>query len=284
MSLSLFGQKSPCVQTTTGSYWPLNVGIKQELSGWSNYSSEIHEIDSIVRINNKSYYRVLKSYSNGKTSFAYFRKTDDSSIVAYDLNTNSESIQLKDKPFINQEWYDSDSSWQFKVYSLNSIYTTPFCEFDSLLELRCYPTPKNKDGVNYKYCSIMYKKGIGLVGVLIEKNGYTYLKTDNADFISYPYIKKCNFNDFERRNECTVKLLTKTFSKLKYSNEVKGKIFISLLINAKGKVENIQYLKSDFESNLIKDDIEPELLKLRFIPGREYGIPVKKEFAFPVVF
>lgn len=241
------------------------------------------EIDSLITFNGKEYYRRATTTPDKKTSYSYFRVTEENEIVALHDDKIEESVQIRLDPELGEVWYDADSSWKFEATSLTETFKTPWCEFDSLLEVKCTPTSKNTERISYKYCKMRYKKGVGQVALFIEERPWTFLKTTNAFFYTPAILTKCkNYKNDEGRLSCASKHIGKRIQKSKIITNT-GRVEIAITVDTRGNISEIQFLNSTIDNiESYKPQLLKELQKLDFEPAREYGIPRNDLLVLPL--
>ena len=229
-----------------------------------------------------SFYRIRKETfsKDGRTQELYFRE-EQGAIYSYDAKRDRESLALPASPEPGMKWTTA-GGWDYEVLSLNSSFSTSFCDFDNLLELKV-----SNPGCTFNY---FYMKGIGLVG--INENGRMYMHIEGEKKGGYQVYKTaaCEGLRFEMEiRECTYRqvyeYLLANFD-LRKKKITDGKLRIDASVKENGELSfPIMVEKTDPKYR----EQEAEVIRVLktmpdFIPARFYDKPSSGTFILPVEF
>lgn len=126
-----------------------------------------------VKFGDNEYYANVTNYSWGQTDTAYYRE-DTENYYHFNPKVNSESIVLPKKIIMGQKWLESDSSWSYKIIGIDNELQTPVEFYKELIVIQCTQLT-GRDKNKSKTYHIYYKKGIGMVGSVIDGKLISYL-------------------------------------------------------------------------------------------------------------
>jgi hypothetical protein len=116
----------------------------------------------------------IRQYSWNKSDTAYYREAKEN-FVSFNATTGKETIEVPKKPTVGQVWYEADSSWVYKIISVNANLSTPIKYYEDLVEVEASQLT-GRDGTKYEVYSNFYARGIGYVGSIAEGKLISYLK------------------------------------------------------------------------------------------------------------
>lgn len=278
----LFAQNSICFENTKGPFWPIEAGLK--INYFSNNDSyfSTFEGDSL-ELNGKFYMIQTKVFSSGKISTTYWRE-ENGAVYNFNKEKGYETVELPLVQKKGTKWQDPEAIWSYEIINQNSTYSTPYCEFKDLLEVQAI----NSTQLDRVY-KLYYKRGIGMVGLNINDQPNTFI-------IPLSTVKEKAFMAFgcenlESENEirnCTNQKIFDHISKkfVAPSNIVKGTIFFQIIIDEKGKVDEVTVAKG-LQNATAQEKEGIRVLKSlpRFIPAQiDEGKPIRSTFRIPIKF
>ncbi|SMP07795.1 energy transducer TonB [Algoriphagus winogradskyi] len=238
--IHLFGQESNCFENASGAYWPMEVGLKKNLSYGNNSYVSTFAGDS-VEFEGKYFLVETQSYSNGDVKTKYWR-TEDEAVFSLNQEKNRQSMELPSNPEVGTKWKSSDQVWSYEVVSLTSTYSTPFCEFSDLLEVKTESS--EREGTVY---NLYYKKGLGMIGLNVNGQPFSYIKPNRKPnergFIAFGCEDSGTSQEIEK---CTYAKISQHISEnLKApKSETKGRILLNVRIDENGDVSNVEVLET----------------------------------------
>jgi len=282
LSFQLFGQDNNCFENSTGLYWPLEIGSELKHKYGSDTKVSAITGDS-VEFDGKYYLVEVETYKSGKTKESYWRE-ENGAIFNYNEEKGIESMELPTSPELGIKWRSTDNTWTYEVVSLTSTYSTPFCEFRGLLEVKTESSERK--GTVY---NLFYKQGVGLVGLNVNGTPYSYIlpnkKLNEQNFMAYgcenagseKEIQSCTYSkifDHIRANY-------KAPKKLK-----KGKMLLNVIIGKGGNVEEVKVIQTIPNAEKQEDEAIRVIKSLpKFIPAQvDDGQPIRASLTVPFNF
>ena len=259
-------QETKCFEGFSGSYWPLKNGLEKNYSSAKGIYKSTFGLDSL-KIGNHYYKEETMQYKNGIEEKQFWREDKNGAIYYFDKEDAKESMELAPNFKVGTTWKGDDGNWSYKVVSLNSRFSTPYCLFTDLLEIKT--ENKKWKGTFYQ---LFYKKGVGMVGLNMDGKPSTYLLPNiKLNERSVTAIGCEKFLSSEEMASCTSKKISqfiisnfrtpKTF--------VKGKMNFKLLIDKEGNVEKVETISTLDNGELQEQEII-RILKIlpKFIPAQ----------------
>ena len=281
-SLKLLSQDSDCFEKSDGLYWPLNIGIELKYTIGNDTKFSTFENDSI-EFDGEFYLIENISYISGENKIRYWRE-ENGAIYSYDKEKREESLELPSKLKVGKTWKSTDKTWTYKIVSLESDYSTPFCEFSNLLEVETESTEIEDTRYN-----LFYKKGVGLIGLNVNDKTYTYIvpnrEMDERSFIAYGCE---NEGSKEEISACTQeKISMHIYNNFKPFKRVKkGVIYFVVVIGADGEIEEVNNIQNKRpNSKEVKEAIRVIKSLPKFIPAQvDTNQPIRTSIVIPVRF
>ncbi len=279
----LIAQESDCFENLTGSYWPIKVGLERNYISGNNTYSSLFNGDSI-KYNGKYYLVETKKYSNGKTKISYWRRDSKGNILNYNKEKSIVSMELPSNSKIGQKWKSTDKTWTYKIISLSSNYSTPFCEFSNLLEVET--TSSERKGMIY---NLFYMKGKGMIGLNVNGKPYTYIKPNRKlNEKSFMAFGCQNYETVQEIQTCTsAKISEYIKNNFRPTTKIKkGKIIVRIVIQTDGVVQEAIIIKGIKKAKKQENELIRVIKSLpKFIPAQiDENQPIKTSFIIPVQF
>ncbi len=272
ISFPIFGQDNNCYENSTGLYWPVKArSIYKYKSGGDIKLSKFNG-DSI-EFDGKKYLIEVEIYNNGETKERYWRE-ENGSVFNYNKEKKLESMELSSIIELGKTWKSTDQTWTYEIVNLNSSYSTPYCVFDNLLEVKT----KSSERVGMVY-NLFYKQGVGMIGLNVNNIPYTYIMPtkdlNERFFIAYGCetagsaieIKSCTDAKIAQH----IKENYKAPKKIK-----KGKMLFKVIVGKQGDIEDIEVLQT------IPNAEKQELEAIRVIKSLPKFIPAQIDDNQPV--
>ncbi len=261
------------------------MGVKNFYISMQGDYVEFFNGDSL-RVNNKVYYKSLKLYTSGKKDSTFYRN-ENGSLFSYDQDKKDEYLQLSSNTTPGYSWVDQDKLWRYTVIDTTSSLSTPYCSFTNLLNLKAEPMGKEKKEYS-AYYNLLYKRGIGLVGVNIEGRGYSFRTIDKSGIEETPHVfPGCEtLKSAEEISACTSEKVNGFISRnFQYTGKVtKGRLILSFEISENGDVENVSVFKAIPNGEKQTEEAIRIVKLLKFIPAKINGKPLKTSLAQPILF
>ena len=240
LSSQVFGQDNNCFENSTGLYWPLKIG--SELKYTYGNDSKVSAISGdSIEFDGKYYLVEVETYSSGKTKESYWR-IGNGAVFNYNKEKGVESMELPASPDLGVKWTSTDKTWTYEIVSLSSTYTTPFCDFIDLLEVKIESAERM--GMIYR---LFYKRGVGLVGLNVNETPYSYILPDKE-------MNEQNFMAYGCENAGSEKeIQTCTYSKIfehikanyKAPKKIKkGRILVKIIFGKDGNVDEVKIVET----------------------------------------
>jgi hypothetical protein len=286
LSLYCFSQTEICEENATGVFWPVKMKGKMYYYSHGGNYVVYYDGDS-MQADGKVYFKELTEYDNGNTKTIYLRE-QDGNIYIYDTQKKIEFLELSNNITPGYSWEKYDKSWKYTVIDTTSSLTTPYCNYKGLLQIKAEPRGEIKK--NYSsYYNLYFKRGVGLVGLNINGEGYSFLSIDRslADEKSAMAPGCENLISEEERNKCTsVKISGFIAGKFNnYEGKIKsGTIELGFVINEKGEVENVSVIQKIKNAEEQLNEAIKIVKLLTFIPQSINGKPVKSYLIIPISF
>ena len=282
LTFQLFGQSNNCYENSTGLYWPLEIG--SELKHKYGNDSKVSAISGdSVEFNGKYYLVEVETYKSGKTKESYWRE-ENGAIFNYNQEKGVESMELPASPELGTKWTSTDNTWTYEIVSLTSTYSTPFCEFDNLLEVKTESSERM--GTVY---NLFYKQGVGQVGLNVNGTPYSYI-LPNKD------LNEQNFMAFGCENAGSEKEIqsctySKIFEHIKANYKApkkmkKGKILVNVIIGKDGYVDDVKIVQTIPNAQKQEEEAIRVIKSLpQFKPAQvEDGQPIRASVTVPFNF
>ncbi|WNB17896.1 energy transducer TonB family protein [Marivirga arenosa] len=275
-------QDSPCFENSNGEWWPIEPELEYKYSeGKASKTSLI--LNDSIKFNGKFYLIKRETYKNGKVKESYWR-TENGAVYHYNKEEGHESKDLPASPEVGQEWNSTKNEWSYKIISLTSSFSTPFCDFNGLLEVETRSS--EREGTTY---SLFYKKGVGFVGLNVNGIPYTLImpngQINEKDFMAYGCE---NLESEQEIKTCTQqKILQHIQNNLKFSRKYeKGEILVNVIIGTDGNVENTEVIKAMPNSDKQQAAVIKVIKSLpKFIPAQvDDDKLVRVSFVIPIKF
>jgi len=275
-------QDSLCFENSSGVWWPLEPGLKLKYSEGKNSKTSVILEDSI-ELKGNFYFIEKETYKNGNEKEFYYRE-ENGAVYSFDLENSLESQALPASPKVGQKWTSADNEWSYEIINLSSSFSTPFCNFNDLLEVETESS--EREGISY---TLFYKRGVGLVGLNVNSKPYTFIlpnkKINERTFIAYGCEK---FETEEAKKSCTQEIvLNHIQDNLKYSRKFKkGKIYVNVTIGTDGNVEEEEIIKAMPNSEKQQKVVLKVIKSLpTFIPAQvDDNSPIRVSFVIPISF
>ncbi|MBX2970566.1 MAG: hypothetical protein KF803_14445 [Cyclobacteriaceae bacterium] len=287
-SQTLFGQSNLCFDNATGTYWPIKAGIKIKYSSRGESYTSYFNGDSL-KADDKYYLKEIEEYANGKTKTSYWRE-ENGVVYFYDVEKKAESIELINNLTPGTTWEKYDKTWKYTIIDTVSSFSTPFCDFKNLLQVKAEPQNEIKDKM-YSYYNLFYMRGVGMVGMNVNGEPFLYAKPNKEinerNFIAYG-CEKLSSNDEQQK--CTyakiVDFFSKEFKAPKKKDFRTGRIVVNVIIGKEGTVDEIKILETIEGAEIQEQEIIRVLKMLpKMIPAQvDDGQPIRSSFKFPVKF
>ena len=275
-------QDSLCFENSLGDWLPVEPGLQLKYSEGKEAKTSLILKDSI-ELKDNFYFIKKETYKSGKEKEFFYRKKNGA-VYSFDVEDSLESVVLPASPEVGQKWTSADNEWSYKIISVNSSFSTPFCNFNDLLEVETESS--EREGISY---TLFYKRGVGLVGLNVNSKPYTFIlpnkKINERTFIAYGCEK---FESEEAIKSCTQEIvLNHIQDNLKYSRKFKkGKIYVNVTIGTDGNVEEAEVIKAMPNSEKQQKEVLRVIKSLpTFIPAQvdDYN-PIRVSFVIPINF
>lgn len=117
----------------------------------------------------------IRKYSWGDIDTAYYRM-DEEKFYHYNKLIRAESIVIPRSPVINQQWFESDSSWVYTIIKTGQTLQTPLKKYKNCVIVECRQLT-GRDPEKSQGYYLYYSKGNGYVGNINDKGVVlSYLK------------------------------------------------------------------------------------------------------------
>lgn len=268
----LFGQESNCYENLTGLYWPVKVGLQKNLTYGNNSYVSTFAGDSL-KFEGKYYLKETQKYTTGEVKTRFWRE-ENGAVFSLNQEKDMESMELPSNPELGAKWNSTNQVWTYEVVSMNSNYSTPFCEFSNLLEVKTESS--EREGTVY---NLFYKQGVGLVGLNMNGNPFSYVKpnrkANERSFIAYGCE---NAGTEQEIQKCTNSIISKHINEnLKApKSTAKGRILLNVIIDENGDVGNVTVLET------IANGEEQEAEAIRVMKSLPKFIPAQVDDNQPI--
>ncbi|SFT88976.1 TonB protein C-terminal [Algoriphagus locisalis] len=235
-----FGQGDNCFENASGSYWPVEVGLKKNLTYGNNSYVSTFNGDS-VEFEGKYFLVETQSYSNGDVKTKYWR-AENEAVFSLNQEKNKQSMELPSNPEIGTRWKSSDQVWSYEVVGLTSSYSTPFCQFSGLLEVKTESSEREETVYN-----LFYKRGVGMIGLNVNGTPFSYIKPNQKpnerSFIAFGCEE---FGTSQEIEKCTNSKISQHIREnLKApQSAAKGRIVLNVRIGETGEVSEVTVLET----------------------------------------
>lgn len=283
--LASFAQADICQENVTGVFWPVNTSGKRYYYAPGGTYVNYFNGDSLIAGEN-IYYKEIEEYNSGKKREVYYRE-QDGNVYIYDTEKKIEFLELSSNITPGYVWEKYDKSWKYTVIDTTSSISTPYCEYKNLLNVKAEPQGETKK--NYSsYFNLYYKRGVGLVGMDIERKGFSFLTIDKSkvDERSYAALGCEDLSSEEQRVQCTSAKINEFISKnFSYEGKIKkGFLALRFLINEKGEVENVSVAQPLKNAQGQAEEAIRVVKLMKFIPRQVNGKPLKTWVVIPITF
>jgi TonB family protein len=283
--LTSLAQTDICQENTTGVFWPIKLGVKRNYYAQGGTYVNYFNGDSL-KVGENIYYKEIEEYSSGKKREVYYRE-QDGNVYIYDTEKKIEFLELSNNITPGYTWKKYDKSWKYTVVDTTSSVSTPYCEYNGLLNIKAEPQGETKK--NYSsYFNLYYKRGVGLVGMDIEGKGFSFLTIDKSKVNekSYTALGCENLISEEQRVQCTSAEINEFISKnFSYDGKLrKGVLALRFLINEKGEVKNVSVAQPIKNAEGQTEEAIRIVKLMKFIPRQVNDIPCKTWVAIPINF
>ena len=238
--IQLFGQDSNCFENASGAYWPVKVGLERNLTYGNNSYVSKFTGDS-VEFEGKYFLVETQSYSNGNVKTNYWRE-ENGAVFSLNQEKNRQSMELPSNPELGAKWKSSDQVWSYEVVGLTSSYSTPFCQFSDLLEVKTESS--EREGTVY---NLFYKRGVGMIGLNVNGTPFSFIKPNRKpnerSFIAFgcedsgteQEIQKCTSSKISQHISANIKAP---------QSAAKGRIVLNVRIDETGEVSEVTVLET----------------------------------------
>jgi hypothetical protein len=278
----IFGQDNNCYENSTGIYWPIKARSDYKYKSGNDVKLSKFNGDSI-ELDGKYYLIEIEIFKSGKTSERYWRE-ENGSVFNHNKEKKLESMELPSIIKLGTTWKSTDKTWTYEIMSLTSSYSTPFCNFDNLLEVKA----ESSERVGIVY-NLFYKQGVGMIGLNVNGNPYTYIMPikdiNERSFIAYGCEKAGSEIEIQ---SCTY---TKIFQHIKENYNApkkvkKGKMIFRVIIGKQGDIEDVKVIQTI--PNAEKQELEAiRVIKSlpKLIPAQiDDNQPIRASFTIPFDF
>jgi len=281
----VFGQEDICYTDASGVYWPINLPGKRYYYSKDGQKISFFNGDSLVT-KGRVYYKEIVEYKNGTKEETYYRE-ENGNVYVYDVEKKMEYLELSGNIIPGTSWEKYDKSWKYTVVDTTSKLSTAYCEFKQLLNIRAEPLGEAKQKYA-AYFNLYYKRGVGLVGLNIEGQGYSFLSIDESSSnVRSGVVSGCEgLESEEQRRTCSQQKIAEFISKnFCFSGKIKkGTIYFRLMITEKGQVENISVHRSIKDAEGQTEEARRLINLLEFYPKTINGRPIRSLIIIPVSF
>lgn len=163
LTLFCFSQNNICDKKSTDVFWPIKIAAKAQYYSQALLFTSYFNGDSI-HFDGNIFYKEIKKYVNGKTDTTYFRE-QEGNVFIYDSQKKLEFLELSKNITPGYTWKKYDESWKYTVLDTTSTFSTPYCQFKNLLNIKAEPQNKK---AKLSYYNLYFKRGIGLVGLKVS--------------------------------------------------------------------------------------------------------------------
>ncbi|MEQ8477549.1 energy transducer TonB [Fulvivirga sp.] len=277
-----YGQENNCFEKAEGLYWPIEIGSELKHTAGNDNKVSVINGDSI-EFDSKYYLIERETYQSGKTKESYWRE-ENGAVYNYNKEKGIESMELPSRIEVGTKWNSSDGLWSYEIVSLTSNYSTPFCEFRNLLEVKT----ENSEQKGTIY-NLYYKQGVGLIGLNVNGTPYSFIvpnkELNQKNFMAYGCEE---LNTEKEIQSCTY---SKIFEHIKSNYKApkkfkKGRMLLNAIIGKDGGIESVKIVKTI--PNAEAQEIEAlRVIKLlpKFIPAQiDDGQPVRSSLTVPFNF
>lgn len=277
-----------CFDNAEGEFWPINIGKKIRYSSRGESYTSYFNGDSL-KVDNNYFLKEVKEYSGGIIETSFWRE-EDGVIYYYDDEKKAVSIELINNLTPGTTWEKYDKTWKYTIIDTVSIFSTPYCEFKNLLQVKAEPQNEMKDKM-YSYYNLFYKRGIGMIGMSVNGKVFKYAipnkELNERNFIVYGCE---NFSSNEDQQKCTYARISEffraEFKAPKRRNYKTGKMMLKVIIGKDGTVEDIIIVES-IEGAELQEKEAIRVMKMlpKMIPAQvDDGKPIRSSFQFPIKF
>ncbi|RAI88439.1 energy transducer TonB [Algoriphagus yeomjeoni] len=236
----LFGQENACYENASGSYWPVKAGLKKTLTYGNNSYLASFKGDS-VEFDGNYYLEETQTFSNGDVKARYWRE-ENGAVYSWSQEKKIESLELPETHEVGTKWSSKDQEWTYEILSLTSTYSTPFCEFVDLLEVKTESSLRK--GTVY---NLFYKQGVGMVGLNVNGQPFSYIKPDRKvnekSFIAYGCEDAGTSQEIDKCTNAKISQHIRENLKAPQSS-VKGRILLNVRIDELGEVSEVTVLET----------------------------------------
>lgn len=288
ISGTLHAQTDNCFEKATGSFWPIKSAPTVKFASQGASYTSYFNGDSL-EANGKYFHKNIHKYVNGKTTNSYWR-AENGFVYHYDTAAKAESIELVNNLTPGTTWEKYDKTWKYTIIDTVSSFSTMFCDFKGLLQVKAEPQNELK-GKMSSYYNLFYKRGVGMIGLSIEGRLFTFAlpnrELNERNFMAYGCEK---FTSKEQAQKCTytsiMNFFSKEFKAPNAKNYKSGKMRFNVTLGIDGKVESVQVLET-LEGAQLQEKEAIRVIRMlpKMIPGQvDDGQPIRTSFVFPVSF
>jgi hypothetical protein len=286
-ALTSRAQTDLCFEGSTGLYWPVKVGIKLSYNTSSDFYTSHFNGDS-TKLGDHYYLKEITTHKDGRQEMAFWRE-EKGVVYHYDTAAGRESVELISDPSPGDVWEKYDSTWRYTIISVNSTFSTPYCEYKGLLEVRAEPVGKLKAQRDVAF-NLFFKKGVGMVGMLTNGKLSMMLapdekNLDERDMIAYGCEQLPKAEIAQCTNSKILEHIQNTYKAPK--GKIKhGTMHILFIVGIDGMVEKVTIKETIAGAKSQEDEIIRVLKSLpKFIPAQVAdGVPVRCSHTIPVNF
>lgn len=285
---SVFGQSDLCFENLEGSYLPIKIGHKLKYTSRGESYSSYFNGDSL-KFGDNYYFKEISEYAKGRKKETYWREKDGI-VYYYDTEKKAESVELINNLTPGTTWEKYDKTWKYTIIDTVSSFSSPFCDFRNLLQVKAEPQNEIKQD-KYSVYNLFYKRGLGMVGLSVNGVSFTFIQPDkelnDKNFISYGCEKLTSESESEK---CTYdkiyEFIGKNYKAPKKKNYKSGRIVLNLIIDKDGRVEDVKIIETIPEAELQEIEAVRVIRMLpKFIPAQfDDGQPVRSSIKIPIKF
>jgi hypothetical protein len=285
---TIFGQSDLCFDNDTGTYWPIKAGKKiKYYSRGESYTSYFNG-DSL-KVGDKYFLKEIKEYTSGQTKTSYWRE-ESGVVYFYDVERKAESIELTNNLTPGTTWEKYDKTWKYTIVDTASSFATPFCELKNLLQVKAEPQNELKDKM-HPYYNLFYKRGVGMVGMNVNGEPFTYAKPskeiNERNFIAYGCE---SIASNEEQQKCTYAkiygFINKELKAPKKKDYKSGRIVLNVTVGQDGAVDDVKIIETIAGAELQEKELIRVISMLpKMIPAQvDDGQPIRSSFKIPIKF
>jgi hypothetical protein len=261
----LFGQESNCFENSIGSYWPVKIGVQRNYTYGNKSYVSTFEGDSVL-FDGKYFLVETQKHSSGEIKTRYWRE-ENGAVFSFDQEKGIASMELPANPELGTKWKSTNQVYTYEIISLTSTYSTPFCDFTDLLEVKIENSERKETVYN-----LFYKQGIGMVGLNMNGNPFSFIepnrKVNERSFIAYGCE---NAGTEQEIQKCTNSIISQHIKEnLKApQSAVKGRILLKVHIDETGQVSEVTVLETVADGEALEAEAIRVMSSLpKFIPAQ----------------